>query len=79
MQDFQIEGEGMINNITFYSDNINEFKKVINVNKNIEFKSNKIFYTYKKNRSLIKTSGNIKLNEKFEDYSFEINYDNENK
>ena len=43
LQDFQIEGEGMINNITFYSDNIIEFKKVINVNKNLEFKSNKIF------------------------------------
>ena len=79
LQDFQIEGEGMINNITFYSDNINEFKKVINVNKNIEFKSNKIFYTYKKSSSVVKTSGNIKLNEKFEDYSSEINYDYKNK
>ena len=79
LQDFQIDGEGMINNITFYSDNINKFKKVINVNKNIEFKSNKIFYTYKKNSSIVKTSGNIKLNEKFEDYSSEINYDYENK
>ena len=79
LQDFQIEGEGMINNITFYSDNINEFKKVINVNKNVEFKSNKIFYTYKKNSSVVKTSGNIKLNEKFEDYSSEINYDYKNK
>ena len=79
LQDFQIEGEGMINNIAFYSDNINEFKKVINVNKNIEFKSNKIFYTYKKSSSVVKTSGNIKLNEKFEDYSSEINYDYKNK
>ena len=79
LQDFQIEGGGMINNITFYSDNINEFKKVINVNKNIEFKSNKIFYTYKKSSSVVKTSGNIKLNEKFEDYSSEINYDYKNK
>ena len=79
LQDFQIEGKGMINNITFYSDNINEFKKVINVNKNIEFKSNKIFYTYKKSSSVVKTSGNIKLNEKFEDYSSEINYDYKNK
>ena len=79
LQDFQIEGEGMINNIAFYSDNINEFKKVINVNKNIEFKSNKIFYTYKKSSSVVKTSGNIKLNEKFEDYSFKINYDYKNK
>ena len=79
LQNFQIEGEGMINNITFYSDNINEFKKVINVNKNIEFKSNKIFYTYKKSSSVVKTSGNIKLNEKFEDYSSEINYDYKNK
>ena len=79
LQDFQIEGEGMINNITFYSDNINEFKKVINVNKNVEFKSNKIFYTYKKSSSVVKTSGNIKLNEKFEDYSSEINYDYKNK
>ena len=79
LQDFQIEGEGMINNITFYSDNINEFKKVINVNKNIEFKSNRIFYTYKKSSSVVKTSGNIKLNEKFEDYSSEINYDYKNK
>jgi len=79
LQDFQIEGKGMINNITFYSDNINEFKKVINVNKDVKFKSNKIFYTYKKNSSVVKTSGNIKLNEKFEDYSFEINYDYKNK
>ena len=79
LQDFQIEGEGMINNITFYSDNINEFKKVINVNKNIEFKSNKIFYAYKKSSFVVKTSGNIKLNEKFEDYSSEINYDYKNK
>ena len=79
LQNFQIEGEGMINNLTLNSDNINELKNVINVNKNVEFKSNKIFYTYKKNRSLIKTSGSIKLNEKFEDYSSEINYDYENK
>ena len=48
--------------------------EVVNVDKNIEFKNNKIFYSYKKNNSVVKTSGNIKLSEKFEDYSSEINH-----
>ena len=69
----------MVNTFNINSDNISELKKVTNVNKNIEFKDNKIFYTYKKNNSTVKTSGSIKLNEKFENYSSEINYDYKNK
>ena len=74
LQNFQIEGEGEVNALTVNSDNNSEFKKVVNVEKNIEFKNNKIFYSYKKNNSVVKTSGNIKLSEKFEDYSSEINH-----
>ena len=74
LQNFQIAGEGVVNALTLNSDNINEFKKVVNVDKNIEFKNNKIFYNYKKNNSVVKTSGDIKLSEKFEHYSSEINH-----
>ena len=79
LQNFQIEGEGIVNTFNINSDNISELKKVTNVNKNVEFKDNKIFYIYKKNNSTVKTSGSIKLNEKFENYSSEINYDYKNK
>jgi len=78
-KNFYIEIEGIVNTLTLKYKNISELKKVIDIKKNIEFKNNKIFYTYKKNNSIIKTSGKIKLNEKFENYSSEINYDNKKK
>ena len=78
-KNFYIESEGIVNTFTVKHKSISKLKKVIDVKKNIEFKNNKIFYTYKKNNSIIKTSGKIKLNKEFENYFSEINYDNKKK
>ena len=78
IKDLKIEGSGLIDKLLLTYDGIDKHKKYIEINKIIEFQNNQINYAYNNDKLKFKTSGKIKLNNKFEDYTSNVTHEYKN-
>ena len=68
----------MIDKLLLTYDDTDKYKKYIKINKIIEFQNNQINYAYHNDKLKFKTSGKIKLNNKFENYTSNVTHEYKN-
>ena len=78
IKDLKIEGSGLINKLLLTYNGTDKYKKYIEINKIIEFQNNQINYVYNNDKLKFETSGKIKLNNKFENYTTNITHEYKN-
>jgi len=78
IKDFKIEGSGLIDKLLLTNDGSDKYKKYIEINKIIEFQNNQVNYVYNDDKLKFKTSGKIKFNNKFENYTSSVTHEYKN-